>query len=109
MSNMDKTMTEQDTELLIHEAYGRCLNSFICCRNCVHLSEASRRMVADEMSRFMIWAANIGAHLDWSISSSLDHRLRNSERARTSVTLLLRVLRVNIDYGPSFQVLDKHE
>ncbi|CEF79534.1 unnamed protein product [Fusarium graminearum] len=37
-------------------------------------------MVADEMSRFMIWAANIGAHLDWSISSSLDHRLRNTTR-----------------------------
>jgi hypothetical protein len=102
MSDVDTKGTEQDDELIINDVYLQCLDSFMSCSDCLHLSAASRQLVNDEMSRFKIWAANIGAHLDSSIFSSLDHRLRNSEKTKTSVILLLRVIRVNIDYGTCF-------
>ncbi|RFN44923.1 tetratricopeptide repeat domain-containing protein [Fusarium flagelliforme] len=107
MSDVVTKATEQDDELMINDVYLQCLDSFMACSDCLHLSAASRQLVNDERSRFKIWAANIGAHLDPSVSSSLDHRLRNSERTKTSVTLLLRVMRVNIDYAT--RIFDESE
>jgi hypothetical protein len=83
----------------VHEAYLRCIYSFESCKICPHLSEGSRQLVEDEMGRFEVWAVNIGAALDPLVLSSLDNRLRNSNNTREMVVLLLRALRVNLDYG----------
>ncbi|KLU86583.1 hypothetical protein MAPG_05595 [Magnaporthiopsis poae ATCC 64411] len=50
-------------------------------------------------NRFDVWAVNTGSHLNPSISSSLDHRLRNSNETRDKVILVLRAIRINLDYG----------
>lgn len=47
--------------------------------------------IRDELGRFRVWCANLGAHRKGRIS--LDHRLRYSERIRKSIINLLEELR----------------
>ena len=89
----------QELEMLVHDANTNCVRSFASCKACIHLSPDSLRLVEDEASRFDVWATNSGSCLDPSLSSSLDHRLRNSHGTREVVVLLLRAVRVNLDYG----------
>ena len=88
-----------ELEMLIHDAYTNCRRSFASCKVCAHLPPDSLQLVHDEADRFDIWATNTGSCLDSSLSSSLDHRLRNSPGTREMVVLLLRAVRVNLDYG----------
>jgi len=86
-------------EIVVYNAYLLCLGSFSSCRTCPHLSKASQQGVEEEAGRFDVWAINTGSCLDPSFSSSLDHSLRNSHSTREMVVLLLRAIRVNLDYG----------
>ena len=47
--------------------------------------KALENVALDELGRLKIWAANLGAFQDRSSSSSLDSRLQNAERMRSSV------------------------
>ena len=47
-----------------------------------------RARLLDERGRFRVWAHNVGAHR--SGKSSLDHRLREAPKMRSSVFLLLQ-------------------
>lgn len=89
----------QEIEMLIHDAYTNCIRSFSSCKVCPHLAADSLELVHDEANRFEIWGTNTGSCLHPSLSSSLDHRLRNSPGTREMVVLLLRAIRVNLDYG----------
>ena len=86
-------------EMLVYEAYAMCARSFASCKACPHLPRGLLQLVEDEASRFEVWATNTGSCRDPSVSSSLDYRLRNSPRTREMVVLLLRAVRVNLDYG----------
>jgi len=88
-----------ELEMLVHDAYAICARSFASCKTCPPLSPESLQLVEDEASRFDVWAANTGSCRDPSLSSSLDHRLRNSPSTQEMVVLLLRAVRVNLDYG----------
>ncbi|KAK4161715.1 hypothetical protein QBC43DRAFT_323136 [Cladorrhinum sp. PSN259] len=88
-----------EIEMLIHDAYTNCVRSFASCKACAHLPPDSLQLVHDEANRFDIWATNTGSCLNSSLSSSLDHHLRNSPGTREMVVLLLRAVRVNLDYA----------
>lgn len=103
--NEDEDSSDAD-ETVVHDAYLSCLRSFASCKNCPHLSQASQLMVEDEANRFDVWAVNTGSCLEPSVSSSLDHRLRNSHTAREMVVLVLRAIRVNLDYGTPMPIRD---
>lgn len=100
MSRQDPSgEAHHELEMLVHDAYAICARSFASCKTCPPLSPESLQLVEDEASRFDVWAANTGSCRDPSLSSSLDHRLRNSPSTREMVVLLLRAVRVNLDYG----------
>ncbi|KAK0612122.1 hypothetical protein B0T14DRAFT_608066 [Immersiella caudata] len=88
-----------ELEMLVYEAYAMCARSFAACKACPHLPRESLELVEDEASRFEVWATNTGSCRDPSLSSSLDYRLRNSPKTREMVVLLLRAVRVNLDYA----------
>jgi len=90
---------QSELEMLVYDAYANCVRSFASCKACTHLPPESLQIVEDEKSRFDVWAVNTGSCLDPSLSSSLDQRLRNSPQTREMVVLLLRAVRVNLDYG----------
>jgi hypothetical protein len=92
-------LTTRVEEMSIYEGYVRCVHSFRSCHQNPHLADLS--LIDDEEGRFNVWATNIGSSRDISVSSSLDYRLRNSAKTQEMVLLLLRVLRVNLDYGSS--------
>lgn len=62
-------------------------------------NELSSVAVEDELGRFRIWAANIGA-LNIG-TASLDYRLRDAEYLRQEVISLLKELKKNLDIGLS--------
>ncbi|KAG8422124.1 hypothetical protein J3459_010709 [Metarhizium acridum] len=107
MSVVESTAGEEAHETLIYEAYLSCINLFASCKACVSLSKISQQRLDDEMLRFHIWASNIGSSLDSSMTSSLDHRLRNSGKTRNAIVMLLRVLRANLDY--TTRIFDQSE
>ncbi|KAK4177089.1 hypothetical protein QBC36DRAFT_310460 [Triangularia setosa] len=54
------------------------------------LSALSRQVIQNELSRFKVWAGNIGAHR--SGRASLDYRLRDASNIRSQVVALLQDL-----------------
>jgi hypothetical protein len=90
-------ITTRDSGISIYDAYLTCKESFLSCRQNPHLPRLS--LLDDELGRFEVWAANIGASRDVSSSMSLDFRLRDSQKTQQMVHMLLSVLRLNLDYG----------
>lgn len=45
--------------------------------------------VADELSRFQIWAGNLGAQQPRSLESSLEHRVRDAPKLKKQIVELL--------------------
>lgn len=62
----------------------------------------------DELGRLKIWASNLGAFQDSHSSSSLDARLRNAERMRSSVVSGIKRLNHAILGGRSTPFLHLH-
>ena len=56
--------------------------------------------IEDELARFKVWSANIGAHRGGR--SSLDFRLRDTSRIRLQVLQLLRDLSESLNEGKVF-------
>lgn len=56
----------------------------------------------DELSRFKLWAGNIGALQDSRLASSLEHRLRDSPRVANQVIDLLEEMIENLEDGSHY-------
>jgi hypothetical protein len=78
----------------IHQAAWDCLGAFRGCLDITQLYEFE-----DQMGRFKLWATNIEVFS--SSRTSLDNRLKQSEKTRNMVLQLLRTLQMNLDYGTS--------
>lgn len=62
----------------------------------------------DELGRFKIWAANLGALQDSQSASSLDSRLRDAERMRTNVQSGIERLKDVVSTGQTLPPLPSH-
>jgi hypothetical protein len=73
-------------ETAISDRFRECLNLFADVSSVLlsKFEDTSQNSVYDSLSRFKLWAGNIGAH-QRSMRSSLDYRLRDAPHLRRSV------------------------
>lgn len=84
---------------------GACSGSFRKLSSTIHLmssnshyhEQVSESLVQDELGRFRVWLANLGAHRSGRVS--LDYRLREASHMRQSVLELLNDLEENLSDG----------
>lgn len=84
---------------------GACSSSFHELSSTIHgmssnshyHEQISESLVQDELGRFRVWLANVGAHRSGRVS--LDYRLREASHMRQSVLELLDDLKENLSDG----------
>lgn len=69
----------------------------------------SRRQCNDQLSRFKLWAGNIGAFQDKHSSSSLEHRIRSAPRISTQILKLLNQMHHDIEEGKRPEVFGSED
>jgi hypothetical protein len=77
-----------DTSYSISDIAERSRQLLLCCRE--SFAEESRRIAGDQLSRFNLWASNIGVFS--SPQACLDYRLRTAPIAKAAVEGNLEIL-----------------
>lgn len=98
-------MTSHVASSTIAARCGACSSLFHELSSSIHVTSSNSRyreqvseaIVQDELGRFRVWLANVGAHRSGRVS--LDYRLREASHMRQSVLELLDDLEENLSGG----------